>query len=101
MVVHVHVTRAPSITSHSFTSHTYSFFFFSLLILGSLCVYILTVYAPLGFCLFLRRLTAQGPDGDGNTPAEMARLEGHVELSDWLIQAAAEAGAGRGDERTG
>lgn len=25
-----------------------------------------------------------GPDGDGNTPAEMARLEGHAELSDWL-----------------
>lgn len=31
--------------------------------------------------------THMGPDGDGNTPAEMARLEGHTALSEWLERA--------------
>lgn len=31
-----------------------------------------------------------GPDGDGNTPAEMARLEGHAALAAYLRAAAAE-----------
>lgn len=38
------------------------------------------------------------PDGDGNTPAEMARLEGHLELATWLEDRAAEANA-NGDSR--
>ena len=38
------------------------------------------------------------PDGDGNTPAEMARLEGHPELATWLADRAAEANA-NGDSR--
>ena len=35
------------------------------------------------------------PDGDGNTPAEMARLEGHIELAAWLADRAAEANANK------
>jgi hypothetical protein len=34
------------------------------------------------------------PDGDGNTPALMARLEGHTELADLLESAVADTCAG-------
>ena len=36
-------------------------------------------------------LTHMKPDQDGNTPAEMARMEGFRELSIWLATAAASA----------
>ncbi|KAL1520136.1 hypothetical protein AB1Y20_023608 [Prymnesium parvum] len=34
------------------------------------------------------------PDGDGNTPSRMARLEGHTELADFLLRAEREASGG-------
>lgn len=34
------------------------------------------------------------PDQDGNTPSEMARLEGHLELAGWLRKFEIQEGAG-------
>jgi hypothetical protein len=59
-----------------------------------------------GACEWLVRVAGlslphMGPDGDGNTPAEMARLEGHVELSEWLAKRCAEAAAAATTAATG
>jgi hypothetical protein len=36
-------------------------------------------------------------DADGNTPAEMARLEGYAELASWLSARRTELAAAAGD----